>query len=186
MTNQDTLVQKVLRTTWPGPPGEKARRYIGKFYALERIGDRITGKVEGNHGTYTVSIQVDGSQVSSTCGCYIGKHGYCHHCAALAHTFLQTPTAFVEVVSKDKADLSSLGDLPDYLKSNTLESLLSELKANGITQKAFAESIGMNPRQLGAVKSSEQRNHFFNELGAIKLACLWVLEHMVTKNEGKK
>jgi uncharacterized Zn finger protein len=171
-------MQKALRSTWSGNPGEKARRYISKFYALERIGERITGKVEGNYGVYTVSIWVDGNQVSSTCGCYIGKHGYCHHCEALARTFLQNPGAFAEVTSKERTDLSSLGDLPDYLKTTTLEALLSELKAKGITQKAFAESIGMSPRHLGAVKSSEQRNHFFNELGAIKLACLWMLEHM--------
>jgi uncharacterized Zn finger protein len=170
-----------LRTQWPDPPSEKARRYIGKFYACERIANRITGKVEGNYGVYTVSIWVDGEQVSSTCGCYIGKHGYCHHCAALAYTFLQSPAAFQEVISKDKNDLSSLDGLPAYLKSTTLDTLLAELKAKGITQKAFAESIGMNPQHLGAVKSSEQRNHFFNELGAIKLACLWMLEHMDKK-----
>jgi len=178
MSGPENSFHNLLRSQWPGPPGEKARRYVGKFFACERIGDRITGKVEGNHGTYTVSIWVDAGRVSSTCGCYIGKHGYCHHCAALAYTFLQAPAVFKEVISKDKADLSSLGDLPDYLKSTTLDALLSELKAKCISQKAFAESIGMNPRHLGAVKSSERRNHFFNELGAIKLACLWMLEHL--------
>jgi len=30
---------------------------------------------------------------------------------------------------------------------------------------------------LAAVKKSELRNRFHNELGAIKLACLWMLEH---------
>lgn len=154
---------------------------MGQFFALERIGDRITGKVVGNHGTYTVAIWADGNLVSSACGCYIGKHGYCHHCEALAHTFLHDPAAFVEVVPRDKTDLSALSDLPDYIKSTTLEKLLAELKAKGITQKAFAESIGMNPRHLGAVKSSELRNHYFNELGAIKLACLWVLDHICTE-----
>ena len=137
--------------------------------------------MEGNHGTYTVSIWVNGEQVSSACGCYIGKHGYCHHCAALAYTFFQSPTTFQEVVSKDKNDLSSLDEIPDYLKSTTLDTLLAELKTKGITQKAFAESIGMNSRHLSAVKSSEKHNHFFNELGAIKLACLWMLEHLDKK-----
>ena len=60
----------------------------------------------------------------------------------------------------------------------TLEDLLGQLKATGVTQKAFAEQIGMNPRHLTAIKSSELRHHYFNELGATKLACLWVLEHM--------
>ena len=79
MPDVESAFHRLLRSQWPGSPSEKDRRYIGKFYARERIGDRITGKVEGNHGTYTVSIWIDGEQVSSTCGCYIGKHGYCHH-----------------------------------------------------------------------------------------------------------
>jgi hypothetical protein len=177
-SESENSFRKLLSVQWPGPPGEKARRYVGQFFACERVGDRIVGKVEGNHGTYTVSIWIDRGSVSSACGCYIGKHGYCHHCAALAYTFLQKPEAFKEVISKNKADLSGLGDLPNYLKSTTLDALLSELKAKGISHKAFAESIGMNPSHLVAVKSSERRNHFFNELGAIKLACLWMLEHL--------
>lgn len=181
MNLSDSTLQQSILSTWSKAPGEKARHYLGKFHALQHIGDRITPKVEGNHGVYAVSIRVQDGHVSSTCGCYIGKHGYCHHCEALAHTFLQTPAAFVEVISKDKAELSALGDLPDYIKSTTLESLLAELKARGITQKAFADSIAMNPRHLAAVKSSELRNHFFNELGAIKLACLWMLERVNNK-----
>ena len=47
---------------------------------------------------------------------------------------------------------------------------------HGITQKAFCESIGMSTRHLAAVKSSELRNRYYHELGAMKLACLWVLE----------
>jgi len=85
------------------------------------------------------------------------------------------------VISKGRDDLSNLEDIPDYLKSTLLETLLAELKAKGIPQKAFAESIGMGSGHLSAVKSSERRNRFFNELGAIKLACLWMLEHMGKK-----
>ncbi len=181
MPDVESAFHQLLRSQWPGAPSDKARRYLGKFFACERIANRITGKVEGNHGTYTVSIWVDGELVSSTCSCYIGKHGYCHHCAALAYTFLQSPATFQEVISKNKNDLSSLDELPAYLKSTTLDTLLAELKTKGITQKAFAESIGMNSRHLSAVKSSEQRNHFFNELGAIKLACLWMLDNIDKK-----
>lgn len=59
-----------------------------------------------------------------------------------------------------------------------LNALLQEMKAQGITQTAFAESIGMNPRHLSAVKSSELRNRYFNELGTTKLACFWVIENL--------
>jgi hypothetical protein len=70
-----------------------------------------------------------------------------------------------------------LPELQAYLAGVTLEELLAQLKAHGITQKAFAEGIGMNSRHLGAIKSAELRNHFFMELGATKLAVLWVVEH---------
>jgi len=70
-------------------------------------------------------------------------------------------------LGKDKAALSALGDLPDYIKTATLESLLAELKAKRITQKAFAVSIAMNPRHLATVKSGELRNHYYNELGHV-------------------
>ncbi len=68
-------------------------------------------------------------------------------------------------------------DLQSHLNGITLDSLIKDLKAEGITQKQFAESVGMNPRQLSAIKASELRNRYFNELGAVKLACLWMLEH---------
>lgn len=63
-------------------------------------------------------------------------------------------------------------------KAKRLDSLLQDLKSQGISQKDFAESIGMNPRHLSSIKSSEMRNRYYNELGATKLACLWVLEHV--------
>jgi hypothetical protein len=49
--------------------------------------------------------------------------------------------------------------------------------------KAFAASIGMRSQHPLVAKSCELRKHYFNEsLGAIKLACLWVLElHGKTK-----
>jgi len=55
--------------------------------------------------------------------------------------------------------------------------LLGRLKEKGITQKTFAASIGMSTQHLSAVKSSELNNRFYHELGATKLACLWILEH---------
>jgi hypothetical protein len=95
----------------------------------------------------------------------------------LARTFLTDPASFQEIKTKPLAEVGELSELHEYLQGVTLEALLQELKAHGITQKAFAESIGMNSRHLSAVKSSELRNRFHYELGATKLACLWVLEH---------
>jgi hypothetical protein len=91
---------------------------------------------------------------------------------------MQDPDPFKVVKPKQRKDVRNLEDVQAYLQSVTLEDLLGQLKARGITQKAFAEQIGMNPRHLAAIKSSELRHHYFNELGATKLACLWMLEHL--------
>lgn len=163
------------------PESRKAKNYVDKFSDCSRIGKKIVGKVKGNHGTYTVSILVEGEAVSSACSCYIGGDGGCHHCIALGMTFLRDPKSFKISRSKNLKNVRTPNELKGYLKKITLDKLLKDLKANGITQKAFANSIGMNPGHLSSIKSSELRNRFYNELGATKLACLWVLENL--KNE---
>ena len=172
------IFTKGIRDHWFSTPGDKAKKYIGKFSSRVRIGTKIVARVVGNHGTYTVSIQVGPElATNSACSCYIGKGGYCHHCAALAYTFLQTPDSFIEKVAKKLADAKELADVADYLERVTLEDLIVRLKEQGISQKTFAASIGMSTQHLSAVKSSELNNRFYHELGATKLACLWVLEH---------
>ena len=96
MSDIETL-QAAIQSHWPGVPGEKAGRYIGQFTDRTRRGTRIVAKVVGNHGTYTVSIQVEAQGLSSACSCYIGKGGFCHHCVALGHTFLRSPDSFREI-----------------------------------------------------------------------------------------
>jgi uncharacterized Zn finger protein len=167
-----------IKRHWSRSPSQKATPYVNAFSARVRSGTKITAKVVGNHGTYTVSIQLDPQGLTSACSCYIGKHGYCHHCEALAITFVQDPSLFQVVTPTQRQDVRDLTDVQAYLHSVTLEALLTQLKATGITQKAFAEQIGMNPRHLAAMKSSELRHHYFNELGATKLACVWLLEHL--------
>jgi len=177
MSDIETL-QAAIQSRWPGPPGEKAARYVGRFYDGTRTGTKIVAKVEGNHGTYTVSINARQDGFTSACSCYIGRGGYCHHCVALGHTFLRAPETFREILPTRREAVGGLPELQAYLAGVTLEELLAQLKARGITQKAFAEGIGMNSRHLGAIKSAEARNHFFSELGAVKLAALWVVEHL--------
>lgn len=180
------VLKEALQRHWPGQPDEKIKQYIGQFFNGTRLGTKISAQVVGNHGTYTVTIRVDEKGITSACSCYIGKHGYCHHCAALALTFLNDPASFREIKTKPLAAVQELAELTEYLQSVTLESLLQELKAHGISQKAFAEGIGMNSRHLSAVKSSELRNHFYHELGATKLACLWVLDRFGKANGESK
>ncbi len=173
-----TKLKAALRRTWRGHPSVKAQNYIGKFFGGTRVAARISAQVAGNYGIYTVSIEAKEGGLVSACSCYIGKGGYCHHCEALAWTFLQDPTCFQVIETRKLEEVRSLDDVHSYLVGVTLETLLKQLREKGITQKAFAESIGMNPRHLTAIKSSEARNRYFNELGATKLACLWVLEHV--------
>ena len=177
-------LKEAIQGYWSGKPSDKARPYIGRFFEMTRIGTRISAKVEGNYGTYTVSVQKDDQRLSSACSCYIGKYGNCHHCEALALTFLSNSSAFRETKTVNLEDIGDLNDLQRYLSGRTLDSLLKELRSKGITQKSLAESIGMNTRHLSAVKASELRNRYYNELGAVKLACLWVLEHLA-KNRTK-
>ena len=180
-TDVEALKEAILQD-WPKTPGKKARPYVNAFFDRVRTRRKIVAKVEGNHGTYTVSIHASGRTTDSACSCYIGGGGGCHHCHALGLTFLRDPDSFQVVRQKRRTDVHTISDLSAYLKGVTLDSLIQKLKDQGITQKAFAEGIGMNTRHLSAIKSSELRNRYFNELGATKLACLWVLEHC---KEGK-
>ena len=178
MSESDLAVlRSAIQNTWTEKPSAKAARYVGAFFDGVRVGTGIRAKVVGNHGTYIVSIKVNGKDVVSACSCYIGKGGYCHHCEALAATFLRGPAEFIEIKPKKQENIQSLDDVHEYLQGITLADLLQQLSEKGITQKGLAGSIGMNPRHLSAIKSSEARHHYFNELGATKLACLWVLEH---------
>jgi uncharacterized Zn finger protein len=171
-------LESLVRRTWSAKPTPKAQEYIDTFFDNMVVENRIVAKVQGNHGTYTVSVELKDKKLTAACSCYIGKGGLCHHCHALALTYLRNPSKFSEVQPKTREDVKQVSDLQAYLQSMTLESLLDKLKEHRITQKAFAESIGMNPRHLAAIKSSEARNHYFNELGATKLACLWLLDHV--------
>ena len=182
MPDQDvTILHNAIQKRWPPQAhadSPKVKRYVGKFWDRKRMEKRITAVVKGNHGDYTISIEAQEGGMWSTCSCYKGKHGYCHHCAALGQTFLTEPESFVVIEKVEKTAVTGLDSLQAYLNSVTLDDLTKQMRAKGITQKAFCEAIGMNPQHLTVVKSSERRNRHFHELGAIKLAVLWALEHL--------
>jgi uncharacterized Zn finger protein len=178
MSEDSIALQEAIKQQWGGAKGEKVQRYVGKFWDRQRRGRRVTAVVKGNHGNYTVVIEAQEAGLWSACSCYIGKHGYCHHCAALGLTFLAEPDSFVEVKLVARTAVADLDTLEGYLNSVTLDDLTKQLKARGITQKAFCEAVGMGSGHLTAVKTAELRNRHYHELGAIKLAILWVLEQL--------
>lgn len=158
-------------------PGEKARQYVDQFFSRKFLVNKISGKVEGNHGTYTVTIELKANnRLTSACSCYIGKGGGYHHCLALGYTFVKAPQSFEVVAVKRLEAVKTMEDLQVFLKEVTLDSLLEDLKARGISQKQLAETVGISQRQLSLIKAGEARNRFYNELGSLKLSCLWMLE----------
>ena len=169
--------QWLLRTE----PDGKAKPYVDKFTGRQCRGRNIWADVDGNHGTYTVSIRLDGSQLNSACSCYIGKHGGCHHVTALAYTFVKNPDSFALIPTIALEQVKDLDSLYTYLNGVTLDELVEQLKQKGISQKAFAESLDMSTQHLSAVKRAERSNRTYHELGAIKLACVWVLTHLAGK-----
>ncbi|MEZ4632026.1 MAG: hypothetical protein R2880_15170 [Deinococcales bacterium] len=177
MINDDKLEASIRQHWSKSQASTKAARYLNQFFECKRFDSKITAKVHGNHGIYTVSISLTDQGLSSGCSCYIGKGGGCHHCEALALTFLQGKQPFEVIISPPLEKVSDLLGLQGYLAQTSLASLLDELRRCGMTQKALADSLGMSSRHLSSMKSSEARNRYHQELGAMKLACLWVLEH---------
>jgi len=184
-TDADEL-KNIIEANFHHASHPKVQRYVGKFFERTRTENKIAAKVHGNHGVYLVSIEVKDKGTRSACSCYIGKGGGCHHCYALAHTFLNSPDSFKVIERKTLPKTPALEDISDYLRGTTLDELLKELKAAGVAQKDFAESIGMNPRHLSSIKSSELRNRYYNELGATKLACLWMIEHTRSARKSRR
>ena len=149
------LLTDAIQKTWPQAPSGKATGYVGQFVKRKRAGTKISGRVEGNHGMYTVSARMQGGSLRTACSCYVGKNeGFCHHCVALGFTFLNDPASFEEVQVKERVKIKSLEDLPAYLNSVTLDDLVKQLKAQGVTQQALAAALRMSSQHLSAVKSS--------------------------------
>ena len=172
---------EAIKKQYTHQPSDKVKKYINAFHTKSKRKETIRAKVEGNHGTYMVSIRLKGNQLTDACSCYIGKYG-CHHTTALAYNYKADPSSFEAIKITKRSTVKDLKTLGDYLKGASLEELIDELKeTKGITQAAFAKSIGMSSRHIGAVKTAENRNRQFKELGAIKLACLYVLERKKIK-----
>ena len=67
MAINEIIAAKYGHYTWLGKPSNKAKRYIRKFWDRTCRGAKIIAKVEGNHGTYTVSIAVTEDRIDIAC-----------------------------------------------------------------------------------------------------------------------
>jgi hypothetical protein len=85
-------------------------------------------------------------------------------------------------------EINTLNGLERYLSDVSLESLLDECRARGITQKRLAGMFRLPPNFLTVVKSSERKGHYFNFIGACKIACLYVLalERQVSRGQAER
>ncbi|MCP4361067.1 MAG: hypothetical protein GY796_23920 [Chloroflexi bacterium] len=104
MSDENSVaLQQEIQDRWPQSRhanSPKVKRYVGKFWDRQRRERKITAVVRGNHGDYNVSIEAQEGGMQSTCSCYKGKRGYCHHCAALGLTYLAEPDSFVVIEVK--------------------------------------------------------------------------------------
>lgn len=179
----NNLLLDKINNQYQSAPSDKTQKYINQFYGRIKKGNMIRANVEGNHGTYGVTLKLKNNYLASGCSCYIGKHGGCHHTTALAFTYKENPDSFEEQKIAKRSSVKDLRTLKTYLKDIPLEDLIDELsETKGITQAAFGRSIGMSSQHISAVKKSENRNRHFKELGAIKLACLYLLERKKIKS----
>ena len=67
-------LQTAIQHYWSRVPSKKAQLYVNAFSGAERRGTKITAKVVGNHGAYSVSIQLDAQGLTSACTSELRHH----------------------------------------------------------------------------------------------------------------
>jgi uncharacterized Zn finger protein len=174
-TDLETLAQR-LSDRRVDPSDVKARRYVGQFFSRQRIGLKLIAEVEGSQGVYTVSIDANTEPPTGACSCYIGAGGGCHHVRALAQTFFDAPASFALQETRTREQVRTLEDLALYLQTTPLEVLLDDLKAHDLPPRQVSELLGADKRTLSDAARDEARNQRAEALGALKLACLYLLE----------
>jgi uncharacterized Zn finger protein len=66
----------------------------------------------------------------------------CKHAAALGLTYLREPASFREMAASDRSEFRALASVSRLLEGTSLEKLIAQLRARGITQKRLAEILG--------------------------------------------
>ena len=155
-----SALQTAIRAQWRAAPSEKAKRYMGQFFETTRSDRRSPARCMATMAPTSCPSSPQRTACRPAVAAISAKAAFATIAKRWRTRSSESPQIFREVQPTAREAIRSLADLQAYLQGVTLETLLAELKANGITQTAFAASIGMNTRHLSAVKSSELRNHF--------------------------
>jgi hypothetical protein len=107
----------------------------------------------------------------------------CKHAAALGLTYLRDPGSFKALATADRTEVRALADVVRFLKGTSLEDLVSELQARGITQKQLVDILGINGGLFYSAKRLEKRGRRYGFLNACKLACAYLLD--VVEHQGR-
>jgi uncharacterized Zn finger protein len=88
---EEQLAQVVEEKTF-----HRAQPYVREFTHRLRSGPAIVGRIAGPHGSFTVSLGVDGSVLTPDCSC-TADAGFCKHVIALGLTYIEEPQSFYDL-----------------------------------------------------------------------------------------
>jgi uncharacterized Zn finger protein len=88
---EEQLAQVVEEKTF-----HRAQPFVREFTHRLRSGPAIVGRIAGPHGSYTVSLGIDGSALTPECSC-TSDAGFCKHVIALGLTYIEEPQSFYDL-----------------------------------------------------------------------------------------
>jgi len=91
LLTEEQLAQVVEEKTF-----HRAQPYVREFTHRLRSGPAIVGRIAGPHGSYTVSLGIDGSALTPDCSC-TSDAGFCKHVIALGLTYIEEPQSFYDL-----------------------------------------------------------------------------------------
>lgn len=194
----DDHICKLLSQNWPERTPHKAVHYVDAFDDRARIGNRIEGYVQGNYGTYRVSIDVSSTSMEVSCSCPAGATwDDCKHVIALAKTFIEFPESFPLLEELSWKDIVGFEDLHLFSRTNSVESLVTKIRREGMATIELATILDMALDDLDGSASFDEEDDFGiddlpsrtllqAESRVIKIALLWVLERIATRKAAFK
>jgi len=91
LLTEEQLAQVVEEKTF-----HRAQPYVREFTHRLRSGLAIVGRIAGPHGSFTVSLGIDGSALTPDCSC-TADAGFCKHVIALGLTYIEEPQSFYDL-----------------------------------------------------------------------------------------